>query len=214
MAARAAAAALIAFLSLPAVADEPTAPPLPANPVVRLGDIMDRWFCSGFYVGDNTIVTAGHCVTGADVAPVYHVRLENGVIMEAFLGVMSDVKTGFDDYAILRLHAPADWKPAELDCSGKPLPIGTQVRGEGYPGDIDDYTVVTGRIMSPSHPVDPWRFPVLLAQIPVSPGHSGGPLYREADNLVEGILVALSARQPAFTIVQPIGPICATLHRT
>lgn len=36
----------------------------PANPVVRVGNLMDRWFCSGFFVGDDTIVTAGHCVTG------------------------------------------------------------------------------------------------------------------------------------------------------
>src|ERR1043166_6917705 len=206
------AAALVAFFAIPAAADD-AAPPSPANPVVRIGDVKDRWFCSGFYIGDNTVITAGHCMAESDQesrlpTPVfYHVRLENGVILEAMLGVMSDIDAGFDDYAILRLPAPADWKPAELDCSGKPLPIGTQVRGEGWPGDVDDYTVVTGRISSPAHPAGPWRFPVMHAQLPVAPGQSGGPLYREADGLVEGIMVAMYARQPDFSIIQPIGPI-------
>src|ERR1043166_2251423 len=93
------AAALIAFFAIPAAADD-AAPPVPANPVVRVGDVKDRWFCSGFYVGDNTVITAGHCFFGDNLAPAYHVRLDNGEVADAVLAVMSNVEAGFDDYAI------------------------------------------------------------------------------------------------------------------
>lgn len=197
---------------LPAELQVTPAPPSPANPVVHIG--VNVLTCSGFYVGGDMVVTAGHCVSG-NLNATFKVVAEDGHEFAGYVAAYSKLDAGLDDWAIIKIKdTPGGWTGASLDCSGIPASIGTEVRAEGFPAtDGNEYRVTWGRINGKTSKVGQFAQPVIHAQLAVAPGNSGGPLYREKDDKVLGIVIAVGVPFTTYTISQPIAPVCALLHR-
>lgn len=227
--------ALAAVLAIPALADDPTplyfqtdtpitnpAPP-PTSPVVQLllAGQGPRPVCTGFYVGSNSVVTAGHCVIDR-ITSSFVIVANNGLSMKVWLAAFSNPVLTMDDWAIFRIGepTPGSWDAAKLDCTGKQLPIGTEVRAEGFPEvENSDFRATFGRISGLNSPRPYGTFPVIHAQVAVLPGHSGGPLFRMSDNVVVGITVSAGQLAQNFapkfntnSEFTPIAVVCPLLH--
>ena len=187
----------------------------PSSPVVRLGD-ADSWFCSGVFIGKpNIVLSAGHCVDDEIARDGYSVGID-GYDLKAVLMLASVPETGFDDFAIFRIagRTPANWTPAVLDC-GPPLAVGAQIEAAGYPAVIGHLVRSWGRIaaMPARLPREaPWRQPVYTAQLPVGHGDSGGPVFNAATGRVVALMVGQIPDQPDWSVLQPVGVLCAILH--
>lgn len=199
------------------IAAEPAAPvvAVPTSSVVRIDLGPFTGVCTGFLVDQTTVVTAGHCVN-RKAGETYDI-VAGELKFQAVVAGYGDPSRSLDDWAILRLTtiAPSDWEPAKLDCSGKQLPIGTEVRAEGYPGiESSQFRVTFGRITGVNSSDKTFRYPVIHTQLPVAPGNSGGPLIRSSDGLVIGIVTAVQPGYTTYSAHSPIAIVCAILHRT
>lgn len=201
-------------LSVPAIADAPSAPAVPAiSASVKIGD-ETKAFCTGFRVSGGYVVTAGHCVSGGGVSEVYRVELQNGAVVKAKVMTAADGMdpAALDDFAVLRIlgAAPEGWREAELDCGEVPA-VGTEVAYEGYPLILPALLRTTGHVAGFSTWDSLGPFPYIVTDVTIAPGASGGPLY--ANGKVVGIASAAPRENPNLSFFNPIGIVCAVLHR-
>lgn len=190
-------------------------PPVPSSPVVQI--MYNGVFTAGtgFYVGDDWIVTAGHVAAAVGLGATFNVVADTGVTYQGTLAVFSDFTAGGDDMAILKIGGtPGGWVPAAMDCSGKEPAIGAEVRAEGFPSvEANYYRVTWGRINGHNAPLGEFKRPTIHAQVLVDKGNSGGPLFRESDNRVIGIVVAYNPENHNYSTSTPISVVCDALHR-
>ena len=161
--------------------------------------------CTGFLIGPDLLVTAGHCIENSlqagDFVWVFDYTNslsynENRKFIEVpqnniyttkelLISELEDADTGID-YAVLRLDRKSDRSPYKFRTSGKILPdtpvytIGTPT---GLPLKFVDNATVTSD--KPKY----W----FRSDMDVFPGNSGGPVF-DTYGFIEGIMVRTSFR--------------------
>ena len=183
------------------------------DPVVRLTN-----GCTGFHIGNGIFLSAGHCM-GMKTAWSLETENDNGGKRSFKVDTMiysNPNDWNAQDTAIIYVE-PILTKalPAlDLDCSGTVHPIGTEIATEGFPEDYGrNYTV--GYISAKPSPHNKvWQKAVYRAQLPISYGNSGGPVFDLATGKVIGVMVGLLPNNRTLSIVQPIDFACRVLGRS
>jgi V8-like Glu-specific endopeptidase len=151
-------------------------------------------FCSGFFVGKDLIVTAGHCVSAANVADTWFVfgfRMKDATTppkarLEAYRGkevVGRTVDPNGADYALVRLtRKVANHKAAKIREAGK-IKNNQQLHVIGHPSGLP--TKYAGGATVRDN--NPGKF--FVANLDTYGGNSGSPVFNSRTHKVEGILV-------------------------
>lgn len=179
------------------------------NPIasaVRLD--TDHTGCSGFYVGDGLIVTAGHCISGTD--DLFTIRDAKGQKAGAAKPLVID---HLNDIGILRVvgdllpSVPA----AIVDCS--PVSVGTAIFVVGQPGDLPVMIAMYGHVASA--PFGAYHWPaIIVTEAQSDHGGSGGPVVDAKTGKIVGVLVgAIPAVENLFTVFVPSTTVCRALGK-
>lgn len=152
-------------------------------------------FCSGFLVGPDTIITAGHCIRSQvncnNTSFVFDYAIkEEGIHPESVdpsnvyrcaRVIRSEASSA--DFAVIKLDRPVENRePLELNLTGSPAP-GTPLTVIGHPAGIP--TKVAGgaevrRVVGSTH---------FVANVDTYGGNSGSAVFNSTTGAVEGILV-------------------------
>jgi S1-C subfamily serine protease len=168
--------------------------------------------CSGFFVGQGFILSAGHCV-GDGIAKAI---LLDGESVPVTVAASSSPDFGLADWSIWK--ASTDGVKTEimnysLDCSDRERPIGHAVRVEGFPSQ-DEYNVVWGRISGPTQPdIMGEHFKTIRTNLPILPGNSGSPLIDDETDQVIGIVVTSDPLGRVINGSTTIGQVCSALPK-
>lgn len=152
-------------------------------------------FCSGFFVGEDRIVTAGHClpkkVDCQNTAFVFDYKLEtwdsdpSKVPLSSvyFCKNLIVSKSAGGDFAVVQLDRPVfDRTPFEIRRAGTPA-LGSQLTMVGYPAGLPMKIADGGSILQA-------RANELVADVDAFAGNSGSVVINRSTGVVEGILVA------------------------
>lgn len=159
--------------------------------------------CTGFLVGPELLVTAGHCVTSdysckEDYKWIFEFRddliLNSGIQNEVYIssknvyGCKEIIHREYDyssklDFALIRLDKPVTDRP--------PLAIRTEGKIEkdeelvmlGHPSGLSQKVVTKGLVIENENPV------FFKTNLDSFSGNSGSPIFNKKTGLVEGILV-------------------------
>lgn len=154
-------------------------------------------WCSGFLVGQDTVVTAGHCIRSefdcSRTAFIFDYTDNNYSGNQAKFQkskvyncskIVSRSLNGEVDYAVLKLDRKVtDRSPMKLRESGK-IKNRTKLAVLGHPEGIPLKVTVGGRVKRNSHP------DIFLANLDTFGGNSGSAVISTETGDVEGILVA------------------------
>lgn len=154
-------------------------------------------YCSGFYVGSDMIVTAGHCITSdADCAKTMFVfdyaipqpnDLPTQVLTDQVYGCQRIISrsSGTDDYALVQVDRPIKNRvPFQVRRQGQAA-IGSQVTMIGHPAGLPSKIADSGTISSVGSRI--------VADVDAFGGNSGSVIVDRGTGIVEGILVAGNA---------------------
>jgi S1-C subfamily serine protease len=168
--------------------------------------VLNEAHGSGVHIGNGFVVTAAHVVGDAGTAEL---KLDDG--STAFADVLWVNKA----YDLALLKTDARPKVSVLACEAQA--VGTQVRAIGNPINLD-FIVSYGRIASDAKERGIWK-EVLIVDITVAPGVSGGPLL-DARGMVVGIAVGMAAASVGFfptpvpyTYAVPSSAVCKMMAR-
>ncbi len=152
-------------------------------------------FCSGFMVGEDLIVTAGHCVDASScgtTAFVFGFHMEDSSTVRSRMPaqdvytcaqVLARQETSTLDYAVVRVDRPiTGHQPLSLRRSGQPAQ-GTGLIVSGHPAGIPLKVAAGATVRSNSHP------DYFSSNLDTYGGNSGSAVINAATGLVEGILV-------------------------
>lgn len=154
-------------------------------------------FCSGSLVGEDTIITAGHCIqTAADCASVnfvfgYAVKaasvLPTSVASSEVYKCKSIIKQvltgGGADFAVIKLDRKVlNHAPLSIRQSGS-ASVGDQLVVIGHPTGLPTKITTGGKIRSIAHA------DYLVASVDTYGGNSGSAVFNASTGLIEGILV-------------------------
>jgi hypothetical protein len=150
--------------------------------------------CSGFFVGKDLMVTAGHCVNAGNVGSTWFVfgfRMKSATMppdarLEAYLGkeiVARTLDPNGADYALVRLtRKVANHKAAKLRESGK-IKSNQAVHVIGHPSGLPLKFAGGASVRDNA----PSKF--FVANLDTYGGNSGSPVFNSKTHKVEGILV-------------------------
>lgn len=153
-------------------------------------------FCSGFFVGQDVMVTAGHCIrTQGDCEDTTFVfdfamrspqssptRVQSKQVYRCKSLVKAEVTSNGVDYAIVRVDRPVtDRSPLAVRTSGAITP-GTPVFVVGHPAGLPTKVAGGSQVRS----VEDGFF---VANLDTYGGNSGSAVFNESTGTVEGILV-------------------------
>ncbi len=154
-------------------------------------------FCSGFFVGNDLIVTAGHCLLTAaeckqtafifDYAIEHAGDLANTVPAGNVYGCKKLVsrKDGADDYAIVQLDRPVVGRvPFEIRRTGSPS-LGEPLVMIGHPVGLPSKIAEGGSVLAVNSRI--------VADVDAFGGNSGSVVIDRNTGRVEGILVSGNA---------------------
>jgi S1-C subfamily serine protease len=154
-------------------------------------------FCSGSLVGEDTIITAGHCIENAsDCASVnfifgYAVKsasvLPTSVASHEVYKCKSIIKqvltNGGADFAVIKLDRKVtNHVPLAIRQSGAPS-VGDELVVIGHPTGLPTKVTTGGKIRSVAHA------DYLVASVDTYGGNSGSAVFNASSGLIEGILV-------------------------
>lgn len=213
----AAATLLVVGLGIAGASGEPPTPPhvYTVDPVVQLAqDSAEnpaefKGYCTGFYIGNRLVVSAGHCVQGDIDKPVTMLFSKTDGTVEKTTGrvVMFGDPTATYDFSVIRLTTDVDAKGMELNCSPN-LSVGTTVSMTGYPlGGVE--TTVEGKISTKPFklPFALWVRSLVGVNIAGVGGFSGSPV-SDVSGRVVGILVGGFPPQPSLSLIEPVNDLC------
>ncbi len=159
-------------------------------------------FCTGFLVGDDLIVTAGHCYSRSDLAAARFVFgftmtdsntpvttfSENQVYRGVEIVARKLESNQGEDYAVVRLDRPVTMPGAEpleirrTGAVGIDTPVGVIGHPSGLPLKVAFGSDTLVRENSASNAF-------FMANLDTYGGNSGSPIFNAATGVVEGILV-------------------------
>lgn len=152
-------------------------------------------FCSGFLVGDDLMVTAGHCVDAASCATttfVFGFHMQDASTVRAQVPaqdvytcaqVIARTETSTDDFAVVRLDRPVSGhQPLELRRSGT-IATGQPLIVAGHPAGLPLKVAGGAQVRDNSHPY------YFSSNLDTYGGNSGSPVINASNGQVEGILV-------------------------
>lgn len=143
---------------------------------------------SGFHIGDGYIITATHVVKDAD-----KLQLKTSLGGTAEAEVLWANKAY--DIALLRLTGPVNLETAPLSC--RVPEVGETIVAKGNPA-ADEFVTVWGRIAGREREFGPWRS-VVVTDIAVVPGQSGGPVLDSSGNVI-GVTVGVLTAPIGFGV--------------
>lgn len=188
-------------------------PPFSPIPQTLSSTIMVNGGCTGWYIGNDLMVTASHCLSTDGTRP--KVRFSNG--KEGIAGVvyLANLEEGADDFAVLRLHVDPKgfMEPMKIACGGLPS-IGTEVYMTGFPGGsrlgIGEFTV-TGTVARANGPFYQWPH-VIGINMTSYGGFSGSAVRRASDDRVVGVLVGSVPESRTIAFMVPTTKLCHVLE--
>jgi len=141
--------------------------------------------CSGVYLGDGKVLTAGHCNRGEEHD--VHVSTYGSDEVTPAQWVKSTFKVGDtipqEDLAVLKTE-DLDIPAATVRCGG--LSVGTKVYAAGHPKNLS-WTVTKGTVTTLVPREEDSEGDWVQMDITIDQGNSGGPVFDRFGNLV-GIL--------------------------
>lgn len=164
---------------------------------------------SGVHLGGGYILSAAHVV-----------GKESTVKLKSSLGDVQSaevlwVNTVYD-VALLKASRPERFASSRLSCK-EPKP-GTYIRAEGNPANME-FVTVFGQVSGIGRTVAHWRH-VIVTNITVVPGQSGGPVYDDSGEVVAitvGVMVApvgmFSASLVGVGYAVPASTVCDLMAR-
>lgn len=172
---------------------------LPPCPGERFASQNTGGWCSGFLVGDDVLVTAGHCggtetkikdtayVFGFEVDAAGGTGTTHFAADQVYFGkeLLAHDLSPAGDFAIVRVDRAVTSpgaEPLEVRASGSPE-VGGNIGVIGYPSGLP-VKIAFGPDTKLLRDEDPW----LIGNLDTYGGNSGSPVFN-ADGLVEGILV-------------------------
>lgn len=169
---------------------------------------------SGFYIGNDLFVTAGHAVEGKK----FDIYLKDDILLETNSRPLDGTvvyHSKIQDLAILRSETPVeDVRELSLRCD-KPQRLEEITRAYGYIGDLGLLSV-PGSVMSMEVPGFKDIFEsAFMVEMAISPGLSGSALLGE-DGKVIGVVTGLYGsgrdKPTSMAFAVPISLICNALE--
>lgn len=159
----------------------------------------DNLYCTGSAapIADGIYLTAWHVidVVEAEWAEVYEVSIK----IDGFSSI-DTMHLGDLDAGLVFMDVPADQEfPAAWPISLRELSVGDEVLVSGW--GLGSFWMTEGRSTGDEERLS----------VPVSPGDSGCPYFREDVGAILGIIVAKDTRAPNHTYVVPMSQIWAEL---
>ena len=179
------------------------------HPTVKI--LPEKGHGSGFYIGNNLIITAAHVVAEAKDGKVT-VKTEGGNILKGEVLWSSKAR----DVSLIRVSGTFGLTPAVLSCSTPK--IGDAIHARGNPLSFE-FLSMWGRVAGTKREMGPWLVGV-PTDMTILPGMSGGPVFG-ADGRVVGIAVGVIMAPAGFgsmsitgaTLIVPGSTICPLLGR-
>lgn len=155
--------------------------------------------CSGFFVGKNLLVTAGHCIrnqsdcdnflwafgytTNSNDLDGKNIKLKDSQIYQCKKIVARSKNRQFKDFAVIELdRAVTDRRPLKLNRSRRPIAIGEDVLVIGHPSGLPMKIADGAKVTELSDHI-------FYATLDTYGGNSGSPVFNQRTGEVEGILV-------------------------
>lgn len=150
--------------------------------------------CSGFLVGEDLVVTAGHCILSAKSCNsfyfVFDYKMDNAHVGPKFSSyddvysckkIVERKLNDVTDYALIRLNRPVkNRQPLRLQT--RPAQVGDAVYTIGYPSGLPTKVVNSATVRASYSEY-------FVANLDAFGGNSGSAVFNEATNEVIGILV-------------------------
>jgi len=165
-------------------------------PEERFAKQINPAYCSGFLVGDDLIITAGHCVTSQrkceSTAFVFDFKIaEDGSVNESPKmenvyhcdRIISSEYTNEQDYAVIQLKRKVSNRIPLIMNKDKDLEAGTKILVIGHPAGLPT-KIADGAIVRPSN-----NLSYFVSNLDTYGGNSGSAVFNHKTGEVEGILV-------------------------
>ena len=184
-------------------------PVMAGHPTVKI--VLEKGHGSGFYIGNNLIITAAHVVVDAKDSKV-KVKTEGGNILKGEVLWSSKAR----DVSLIRVSGTFGLSPAILSCATPK--VGDAIQARGNPLSVE-FLSMWGRVAGTQREMGPWLVG-LPTDMTILPGMSGGPVFG-ADGRVVGIAVGVLMAPAGFgsmsftgaTLIVPGSTICPLLGR-
>lgn len=154
---------------------------------------------SGVHIGGGFVVTAAHVVAGQKLVAV---RTELGEEQRAEVVLLDTI----DDLAVIQVKAFDTMGASDIACRAPR--VGEPISVRGNPLGLD-FVTAWGRVSGLPRTLAHWRS-VMIVDMTVLPGNSGGPVFDADDNVI-GIavgLVVLSGAPTSYATVVPAPTLC------
>lgn len=184
----------------------PLAPP--ASSVVKVK--TQQGHGSGVHIGGGYVLTAQHVVTDRERVTL---MLDSGVAVGAEVLWANEAS----DVALLHTRNDAAMRTSPLRCSGDAM-VGDVIKASGNPQGLE-FISTWGHVSGPPREHGQWRS-VMVVDMTVGPGMSGGPVYDTAGNVVGltvgGMVMAIgmSPSMIAISYAVPASVVCHLMGRT
>lgn len=193
--------------------------PILGNSASVVEVVVDGGHGTGFFIGDNTFITAAHVAKEAGVGESVTLRFYDPVSKKTVdvKGIVKWIDEATDTAAITA--TPVDGMvPADLACDLPDPAVGIRITSIGYPLYLG-LTQTWGRVAGATAVRGRDKLKYLLAQISIAPGNSGGPLF-DAQGRVVGLADAFPVYPsgfslmgfPTLSLLIPRSSICHSLH--
>ncbi len=179
---------------------------------------MKEGLCSGVHIGNGIVITAAHCNM-----KIQTVKTDKGEVFP--VEVLWSAPPY--DVALLQMQGDGNKFPQSAELSCRVPPIGEEITVEGNPLGFE-FTKVSGKVMSslyvegmmksklkklmPGEDDDVVLKQMILVNVTVVPGNSGGPVYDKQGRVV-GIANAF-AYVPTVAMIVPGKTLCTLLGRS
>lgn len=164
----------------------------------RFSDQLTSPYCSGSLIGDDLVLTAGHCIKysflcigikvvfGYELSSADHVRpapVDDSEVYRCSHVVALENSENGPDFAVIRLDRPVhNHTPLKLR-EGPPSPPGTPVFVIGYPSGLPKKVTDHANIRS-------LQKRAFVSNLDTFVGNSGSPVFNAETGEVEGVLVS------------------------
>ena len=174
----------LVFMVIPADAD--FADPQSTVRLIVLRDGKLRGYGSGTYIGNKQIITAAHVIGfNKNQAPVFYdikIGWKMRTVQASVVWADSD-----RDVAVIEIEEDLNLVPIPISCDV--IPVGTEVRADGYPLRLGK-VATWGRVSSTPRPFGMWEHIYVVTMPTIVMGQSGAGV-SDQEGKLRGILVGI-----------------------